>query len=119
MPPANSYSALDVTTLNTRHTPIKKQPELPLCLVGLKMDLFNLISAPNPAKVKTRTRPRATHDVPLLTAMANRIIDIDITKASGSSRTPSTLEKSSLDFADEDLPSLNTEGVGTEEQIQD
>ncbi|GKA07797.1 hypothetical protein Tco_0687021 [Tanacetum coccineum] len=27
-----------------------------------EMDLFNLISAPNPTKVKTGTRPRATHE---------------------------------------------------------
>ncbi|GKA15407.1 hypothetical protein Tco_0695154 [Tanacetum coccineum] len=38
------------------------------------MDLFNLISAPNPTKVKTGTRPRAAHEVPLLTATANRVI---------------------------------------------
>ncbi|GJR58108.1 hypothetical protein Tco_1500270 [Tanacetum coccineum] len=139
MPPADSYSALDVTTLNTRRTPIQKQPELLLCLVGLsrryflgddvyptflydddrEMDLFNLISAPNPAKVKTGTRPRAAHEVPLLTATANRVIDMDTTGASGSSGTPSTVEKSPLDFADEDLPPPNTEGVRTEEQIQD
>ncbi|GKE40645.1 hypothetical protein Tco_1464050 [Tanacetum coccineum] len=124
MPPEDSYSALDVATLNTRRTPIQKQPELLLCLVGKsrryflgddvyptflydddrEMDLFNLISAPNPVKVKTETRPRATHEVPLLTATANRVIDMDTTRASGSSETPSTVEKSPLDFADEDLP---------------
>ncbi|GKA14776.1 hypothetical protein Tco_0694422 [Tanacetum coccineum] len=85
----------------------------------VEMDLFNLISAPNPAKVKTGTRPRAAHEVPLLTAMANRVIDMDTTEASGFSGTPSTVEKSPLDFADEDLPPPNTEGVRTEEQIQD
>ncbi|GJS50044.1 hypothetical protein Tco_0600165 [Tanacetum coccineum] len=139
MPPAGSYSALDVTTLNTRRTLIQKQTELILCLVGLsrryllgddvyptflydddrEMDLFNLISAPNPAKVKTGTRPRAAHEVPLLTATANRVIDMDTTGASGFSGTPSTVEKSPLDFTDEDLLSPNTEGVRTEEQIQD
>ncbi|GJW82787.1 hypothetical protein Tco_0155932 [Tanacetum coccineum] len=140
MRPADSYSALDVTTLNTRRTPIQKQPELLLCLVGLsrryfsgddvyptflydddwEMDLFNLISAPNPAKVKTGTRPRAAHEVPLLTATTNRVIDMeDTTGESGSSETPSTVEKLPLEFAVEDLPLLNTEGVGTEEQIQD
>ncbi|GKB90115.1 hypothetical protein Tco_0962387 [Tanacetum coccineum] len=86
----------------------------------VEMELFNLISAPNPAKVKTETRPRVAHEVPLLTATANRVIDMeDTTGESGSSRTPSTMEKSPLDFADEDLPPPNTEGVGTEEQIQD
>ncbi|GKA88572.1 hypothetical protein Tco_0810336, partial [Tanacetum coccineum] len=120
MPPADSDSALDVTTLNTRCTPIQKQSELLLCLVGLsrryfleddvyptflydddrEMDLFNLISAPNPAKVKTGTRP-----------CANRVIDMDTTGASESSGTPSIVEKSPLGFADEDLPPPNTKGV--------
>nr|GEX59026.1 hypothetical protein [Tanacetum cinerariifolium] len=77
------------------------------------MDLFNLISAPNPAKVKTETRPRAAHEVPLLTATANRVIDMeDMTGASGSSGTPSTVEKSLLDFSNEDAPPLITESIG-------
>ncbi|GKB66759.1 hypothetical protein Tco_0928171 [Tanacetum coccineum] len=83
MPPADSYSSVDVTNLNTRRTPIQKQPEVLLCLVGLsrnyflgdnvyptflydddrEMDLFNLISAPNPLKVKTGVRPRAAHEI--------------------------------------------------------
>ncbi|GJY84863.1 hypothetical protein Tco_0498889, partial [Tanacetum coccineum] len=44
---------------------------------------------------------------------------MDTTGASGSSETPSTVEKSPLDFATKDLPLPNTEGVRTEEQIQD
>ncbi|GKF10096.1 hypothetical protein Tco_0048022, partial [Tanacetum coccineum] len=83
------------------------------------MDLFNLISALNPAKVKTGTRPRVAHEVSLLTTTANHVIDMDTTGASGSSGTPFTVEKSQLDFADEDLSLPNTEGVRTEEQIQD
>ncbi|GJU10080.1 hypothetical protein Tco_1132476 [Tanacetum coccineum] len=83
----------------------------------IEMDLFNLISVSNPAKVKTGTRPRAAHEVPLLIATANRVIDMDTTEASGSSGTPSTVEKSPLDFADEDLPPPNTKGVGTKEQV--
>nr|GEU92219.1 reverse transcriptase domain-containing protein [Tanacetum cinerariifolium] len=84
------------------------------------MDLFSFISAPNPAKVKTRTRPRAAHEVPLLTATSNRIIDIeDMTGASGSSGTPSTVEKSPLDFLNEDAPSLITESIRPEEQRKD
>ncbi|GKE28814.1 hypothetical protein Tco_1444198 [Tanacetum coccineum] len=35
MPPADSYSAADVTTLNKHRTPIQKQPEALLCQVGL------------------------------------------------------------------------------------
>ncbi|GKB58723.1 hypothetical protein Tco_0914909 [Tanacetum coccineum] len=44
---------------------------------NFQMDLFNLISAPNPAIVKTGTRQRAAHEVPLLTATASRVIDIE------------------------------------------
>ncbi|GJU82998.1 hypothetical protein Tco_1285363 [Tanacetum coccineum] len=140
MPSADSYSAADVTALNTHRTPIQKQPEALLCLVGLSrsyflgddvyptflydddrdMDLFNLISAPNPTKVKTGTRPRAAHEVPLLTATASRVIDMeDTTVASGSSGTPSALEKSPLDFANENPPPLITERDGMEDQVQD
>nr|GEX44654.1 beta-lactamase domain-containing protein 2-like [Tanacetum cinerariifolium] len=140
MPSVSSYSASDVTILNTRRTPIQKQPEALLCLVGLSrryflgddvyptflydddrdMDLFSLITAPNPAKVKIRTRPRAAHEVPLLTVTANRVIDMeDMTGTSGSSGTSSTVEKSLLDFSYEDPPPLITERIRTEEQRHD
>ncbi|GKA34314.1 hypothetical protein Tco_0720743 [Tanacetum coccineum] len=139
MPSADSYSATDVTILDTHRTPFHKQPELLLYLVGMsqsyflgddvyptfsydddrEMDLFNLISAPNPARVKTGTRPRAAHEVPLLTVTASHVIEMeDTTVASGSSETPSTLEKSPLDFANENPSQLITEGDGTEDQVQ-
>nr|GEY09489.1 hypothetical protein [Tanacetum cinerariifolium]GEZ97937.1 hypothetical protein [Tanacetum cinerariifolium] len=73
------------------------------------MDLFSLISASNTAKVKTRTRPCAAHEVPLLTATASRVIDMkDMVVASGSSGTPFDVEKSPLDFTDEDPPQVIT-----------
>ncbi|GJS00510.1 putative ribonuclease H-like domain-containing protein [Tanacetum coccineum] len=69
------------------------------------MDPFNLISAPNPSKVRTGNRPRAAHEVPLLTATANCVIEMeDTVVASGSSGTPAAIEKSPLDFADENPP---------------
>ncbi|GKA30339.1 hypothetical protein Tco_0716644 [Tanacetum coccineum] len=40
MPLADCYSSMDVTTLNIRRTPIKKQPEVLLCLVGLSRNFF-------------------------------------------------------------------------------
>nr|GEV62363.1 transposase (putative), gypsy type [Tanacetum cinerariifolium] len=93
MPFADSYSAVAVATLNIRH-----------------MDLFNLISAPNPTKVETGTRPRAAHEVPLLTATASRVIDMgDTAVASGSSETHVAIEKSPLYFADEDPTLVITE----------
>nr|GFA31373.1 hypothetical protein [Tanacetum cinerariifolium] len=42
-----------------------------------EMDLFSLIRAPNPTKVKTGSRPRAPHELPLLTLTAYRVIEMD------------------------------------------
>ncbi|GJV79816.1 hypothetical protein Tco_1515686 [Tanacetum coccineum] len=140
MPIAGSYSAANVTLLNTDRTPFQRLPENLLCLVGLsrnyylgddvyptflydddrEMDLFSLIRNPNPFKVKTRTRPHAAHEVSLLTATANRVIDLeDPIVASGSSGTPSTVERSPLDFDNEDpAPSL-AGGARAEEHVQE
>nr|GEU29210.1 hypothetical protein [Tanacetum cinerariifolium] len=140
MPVTNTYSRVDVAMLNTRRTPIYKQPKTLLCLVGLsqryflgddvyptflhdddrKMDLFNLIIAPNPTKVKTGLHPRAAHEVPLLTAIASRVIDMeDPDAATESFGTPSTIEKSPLDFDNENPSQQITEGKGTEDQAQE
>nr|GEY05175.1 hypothetical protein [Tanacetum cinerariifolium] len=84
------------------------------------MDLFNLTSASNPTKVRTGTRPRAAHEVSLLTVTASRMIEMeDVVVASESSGTPSTLEMSPLDFANEDPPQTITERGGAEDQVQD
>nr|GFA92958.1 hypothetical protein [Tanacetum cinerariifolium] len=66
------------------------------------MDLFSLIRAPNPTKVKTGSRPCAPHELPLLTLTAPRFIEMDEpAAATDSSGVPSAIEKSPLDFADE------------------
>nr|GEW06566.1 hypothetical protein [Tanacetum cinerariifolium] len=65
------------------------------------MDLFNLIRAPNPTKVKVGSRPRAPHEVPLLTLTAPRVIEMDEPAATDSSDVLSTIERSRLDFAHE------------------
>nr|GEX13520.1 transposase (putative), gypsy type [Tanacetum cinerariifolium] len=65
------------------------------------MDLFNLIRAPNSTKVKTGSRLRAPHEVPLLTLTAPRVIEMDEPAATDSSGVPSTIERSPLDFAHE------------------
>ncbi|GJS93629.1 hypothetical protein Tco_0800597 [Tanacetum coccineum] len=137
MPVRGSYSAEDVAVLNTRRTPIQKQPEALLCIVGLSrryflgddvyptflndddrdMDLFNLISALNRTKVKTGSRPRAAHEVPLLTVTANRVIDMEDPVATmTSSETPSVMEKSPLDFSSEDPPPMIINKGETEDQ---
>ncbi|GJW22990.1 hypothetical protein Tco_0033612 [Tanacetum coccineum] len=79
-----------------------------------EMDLVNLISTPNPTKVKTGTRPRTAHEVPLLIATATRVIAMeDATGLSSSSGTPFTVEKSPLDFSNEDSPRRITKSDGT------
>nr|GEX58054.1 hypothetical protein [Tanacetum cinerariifolium] len=99
------------------------------------MDLFNLIRAPNPIKVKIKSRPRAPHEVPLLTLTANRVIEMDDpATATDSSGVPSTIERSPLDFAHEarisnqgtvapempafeDVPATDTPGAGQAEEV--
>nr|GEY21162.1 hypothetical protein [Tanacetum cinerariifolium] len=80
MPAESTYSAEAVTALDTHRTPIQKQPEMLLCLVGISRryylrdevyptfihddDRGGLIRAPIPTKLKTGSRPRAAHEVP-------------------------------------------------------
>nr|GEZ29104.1 hypothetical protein [Tanacetum cinerariifolium] len=65
------------------------------------MDLFNLIRAPNPTKVKVGSRFRAPHEVPLLTLNAPHVIKMDELAVTDSSGIPSTIQRSPLDFANE------------------
>nr|GEU71343.1 transposase (putative), gypsy type [Tanacetum cinerariifolium] len=97
------------------------------------MDLFNLIRAPNPTKVKVGSRPRAPHKIPLLTLTAHRVIEMDEPAATDSSGVSSTIERSPLDFAheagasdqgavtleipsSEDVPATVASGVGQAEE---
>nr|GFB59676.1 hypothetical protein [Tanacetum cinerariifolium] len=113
---SGTYSVEAVRALDTHRTPIQKQPEALLCLVGISRryylgddvyptfhyddDRGGLICAPNPTKVKTRSRPRAPHELPLLTLTALRIIEMDEpAAATDSSGVPSAIERSPLDFA--------------------
>nr|GEV26383.1 hypothetical protein [Tanacetum cinerariifolium] len=67
-----------------------------------EIDLFSLIRASNPTKVKTGSRPRAPYEVPLLTLTATRVIKMDEPAvAMDSSGVPSNIERSPLDFAHE------------------
>nr|GEV17121.1 hypothetical protein [Tanacetum cinerariifolium] len=151
MPAVGTYSLEAVRVLDTHRTPIQKQPEMLLCLVGISrryylgdevtnccsltedMDLFNLIRALNPTKVKVGSRPRAPHEVPLLTLTAPRVIEMDERAATDSSDVPSTIERSPLDFAheagasdqgaaapeipsSEDVPATVASGVGQAEE---
>nr|GFA51856.1 hypothetical protein [Tanacetum cinerariifolium] len=94
MPANGTYFMEAVRVLDTHRTPIQKQLEMLLCLV--EMDLFSLIRAPNPTKLKTGSRPRAPHELPLLTLTAPRVIEMDEpAAATDSSGVPSARERSS------------------------
>nr|GEW63022.1 hypothetical protein [Tanacetum cinerariifolium] len=111
---------------NTEHTPYLNPKTTkgttllsrvePQILPGRRdMDLFNLIRAPNPTKVKTGSLPRVGHEVPLLTVTANRVIEIeDLVVATDSSGVPFTIERSLLDFANEN-PSQQSTGPKNQE----
>nr|GFC82243.1 hypothetical protein [Tanacetum cinerariifolium] len=123
MPVNGTYSVEAVRELDTHRTPVQKQPKMLLCLVRIirryylrdevyptfhydddrEIDLFNLIRAPNPTKVKTGSRPRGPHEVPLQTLTTSRVIEMDEPAvATDSPGVPSAIEKSPLDFAHED-----------------
>nr|GEW99274.1 hypothetical protein [Tanacetum cinerariifolium] len=116
MPATVTYSVEAVRALDTHRTPIQKQPKMLLCLVGISRryylgdevyptflhdnDRGGLIRAPNPTKVKVGSRPRAPHEVPLLTLTANRVIEMDDpATATDSSGVPPTIKRSPLDFS--------------------
>nr|GEV03787.1 hypothetical protein [Tanacetum cinerariifolium] len=123
MPAEGTYSIEAVRALDTHRIPIQKQPKMLLCLVGISRRYYlgdelyptflhdddwggygpvQFDSCPNPTKVKTGSRLRAPHEVPLLTLTATRIIEIDEpAAATDSSGVPSTIKRSPLDFAHE------------------
>nr|GEV84361.1 hypothetical protein [Tanacetum cinerariifolium] len=106
-----SYPNLETT----RSTTLLSRVELQILPGRRDMDLFSLIRAPNPTKVKTGSRPRGAHEVPLLTITANRVIEMeDPTAATDSSEVPSTIERSPLDFANEN-PSQQSTGPEDQE----
>ncbi|GJX14369.1 hypothetical protein Tco_0206127 [Tanacetum coccineum] len=92
-PKANTYSVVDVATLDMHRTPIQKQPDELLCLVGLSRNFF------------------FRDDEYLIFLNGN---DQDATELSTSSGTPSTMERSPLDFSNEDGPPLVTQGTEAE-----
>nr|GEX75111.1 hypothetical protein [Tanacetum cinerariifolium] len=93
----------------TRSTTLLSRVELQILPGRRDMDLFSLIRAPNLTKVKTGSRPRATHEVPSLTVTANRVIEMeDPAIATDSSGVLSTIERSPLDFSNENPSQLST-----------
>ncbi|GJX05255.1 hypothetical protein Tco_0191171 [Tanacetum coccineum] len=97
-PQANTYSVVDVTTLDTHRTPFQKQPEELLCLVGFTPELlltrrqeFGYVQSyqsPNPTRSNDTGETRKRNwlmMVPLMTATASRVIQmVDATELSTS-----------------------------------
>nr|GEU56878.1 hypothetical protein [Tanacetum cinerariifolium] len=117
MPAENTYSPEAVRILDTHRTPIQKQPEALLCLVGLSRRYY-LGDEVYPTFFHDDDRggrPRAAHEVPLLTVTANRVIEMkDPATATDSSGVPSIIERSPLDFANEN-PSQQSTGPEDQE----
>nr|GEX75739.1 hypothetical protein [Tanacetum cinerariifolium] len=111
MPAVSTYSIEAVRALDTHRTPIQKQPEMLLCLVGISRryylgdEVYGSIqfnSCPKSYEGEDWKPPTRPHEVPLLTLTATRVIEMDdLAAATDSSGVPSTIEKSPLDFADE------------------
>nr|GEW04781.1 hypothetical protein [Tanacetum cinerariifolium] len=74
-----------------------------------------LIRASNPTRMKTGSRLRVAHEVPLLTVTTNRVIEMeDPATVTDSSGVPSTIERSPLDFSHEN-PSQQSTGPKDQE----
>nr|GFA00482.1 hypothetical protein [Tanacetum cinerariifolium] len=105
MPAEGTYSIEAVRVLDTHRTPIQKQPEMLLCLVGTSRRYY-LGDELYPTFLHDDDRgglevAPAPHEVPLLTLTAPRVIEMDEPAATDSSGVPSIIERSPLDFAHE------------------
>nr|GEV16134.1 transposase (putative), gypsy type [Tanacetum cinerariifolium] len=111
MPANGTYSVEDVRALDTRRTPIQKQPEMLLCVVGISRRYYLGDEVNGPIQFDSCSKsyegkdwepPPCPHEVPLLTLTATRVIEMDEPAvATDSSGVPSTIERSPLDFAHE------------------
>ncbi|GJS69192.1 hypothetical protein Tco_0702033 [Tanacetum coccineum] len=99
-PTADSYSEADVATLDTHRTSFGQQPEDLLCLVGISQNYF----------FPEDQYPVFLYDNDQVMDLFGRVVNMEETPTiSTSTGTPSEMEKSPLDFADEDV---QTEVVG-------
>nr|GEY15407.1 hypothetical protein [Tanacetum cinerariifolium] len=103
MPVEGTYSLEAVRVLDAHRTPIQKQPEMLLCLVGISRRYYlgdelypTFLHDDDPSGLEV-----APHEVPLLTLTAPRVIEMDEPAATDSSGVSSTIERSPLDFAHE------------------
>nr|GEW68149.1 putative transposase (putative), gypsy type [Tanacetum cinerariifolium] len=118
MPTENTYSMEAVRALDTHHTPIQKQPEMLLCLVGISRRYYLRDEVYGP--VQSNPCPKSHKEDP--------------GAATDSSGVPSTIKRSPLDFADEagasdqgaaapkvpppkDVPAASVPEVGQAEEV--
>nr|GEU36062.1 hypothetical protein [Tanacetum cinerariifolium] len=108
MPMNGTYFVEDVRALDTHRTPIQKQLEMLLYLVGisrryyLEDDVYPTFHYDDD-RGKDWEPPPCPHEVPLLTLTSARVIEMDEPAvATDSSGVPSAIEKSPLDFSHED-----------------
>nr|GEV20322.1 reverse transcriptase domain-containing protein [Tanacetum cinerariifolium] len=76
----------------TRGTTLLSRVEPQILLGRRDIDLFNLIRATNPTKVKTGSRPRAAHEVSLLSVTTNRVIEMEDPATAIDSSGPSSYQ---------------------------
>nr|GEY18838.1 hypothetical protein [Tanacetum cinerariifolium] len=134
----STYSIEAVRALDTHCTPIQKQPEMLLCLVGISRRYYlgdevypTFLHDDDRGGLKAAPAP---HEVPLLKLTATRVIEMDDpAAATDSSGVPSTIKSSPLDFAheagasdqgtvapemppSEDVPATDAPGAGQAEE---
>nr|GEX84907.1 hypothetical protein [Tanacetum cinerariifolium] len=74
--------------------------------------------SPEAVAVKIGTRPRAAHEVSLLNVTTSRVIEMkDLAATTDASGIPSTIERSPLDFANENPSQQSTGETGLVEEI--
>nr|GEW05820.1 hypothetical protein [Tanacetum cinerariifolium] len=87
MPAENTYSAEAVTTLDTHRTPIQKQPDILLCLVGISRRYYLGDEVYGPVQFNSCSQSHKEMEDPAA--------------ATDSSGVPSTIKRFTLDFANE------------------
>nr|GEX12843.1 hypothetical protein [Tanacetum cinerariifolium] len=110
MPAESTYSIEAVRALDTHRTPIQKQPEMLLCLVGVSRRYYlgdkvygsiQFNSYPKSYEGEDWKPPTCPHEVPLLTLTATRVIEMD---------DPGTVAPEMPPF--EDVPAIDAPGAG-------
>nr|GEZ22254.1 hypothetical protein [Tanacetum cinerariifolium] len=125
MPAENTYSPEAVMVLNTHRTPIQKQPEALLCVVGLSRryflgyEVYLTFLHDDDQGEYWYPSPRCSRSSSIAVT-ASRVIEMEDPAAkTDSSVVPSNIERSPLDFANENPSQQSTGGNGSKDQGQE